>query len=97
MTIIKPLFDRVLIQPLKTEETTSFGLIIPETAQSTPQEAMVIAVGEGRALPDGTIPAMGVKPGDRVIYSQYSGTKIEYDGKSYILMSIQDLFAVVEA
>jgi chaperonin GroES len=95
MTKIKPLFDRVLIEPLKAEEKTQFGLIIPDSAQNPPQEAIVVAVGEGKRNPKGDLNPMGVEVGDRVIYSQYTGTKVEYDGKTYILMNVADLFAVV--
>jgi chaperonin GroES len=87
MTTIKPLADRVLIEPLKAEEVTSSGLVIPASAQSTPQEAMVIAVGP--EVTDVTI-------GDRVVYSLYGGTKLDYDGKSYIVIDIKDLVCVVE-
>jgi chaperonin GroES len=96
MTIIRPLFDRVLIEQIKAQETTSGGLIIPDSAQNPPQEAIVIAVGEGKRNSNGELNPMGVSVGDRVIFSQYSGTKVEYDGKSYILMNVADLFAVVE-
>ena len=95
MTQITPLFDRVLIEPLKAEEKTSSGLIIPDSAQNPPQEAIVIAVGEGKRNAKGDLNPMGVEVGDRVIYSQYTGTKVEYDGKTYILMNVADLFAVV--
>lgn len=96
MTIIRPLFDRVLIEQVKAQEKTSGGLIIPDSAQNPPQEAIVIAVGEGKRNSNGELNPMGVAVGDRVIFSQYSGTKVEYDGKSYILMNVADLFAVVE-
>ena len=87
MTTIKPLADRVLIEPLKAEETTASGLVIPASAQNTPQEAMVIAVG-----PEVTDVAIG----DRVVYSLYGGTKLDYDGKSYIVIDFTDLVCVVE-
>jgi len=96
MTIIRPLFDRVLIEQVKAQETTAGGLIIPDSAQNPPQEAVVIAVGEGKRNSNGELNPIGVSVGDRVIFSQYSGTKVEYDGKSYILMNVADLFAVVE-
>jgi len=96
MTIIRPLFDRVLIEQVKAQEKTSGGLIIPDSAQNPPQEAIVISVGEGKRNAKGELTPIGVEVGDRVIFSQYSGTKVEYDGKSYILMNVADLFAVVE-
>lgn len=87
MTTIKPLGKRVLIEPLKPAEKTSSGLIIPDSAQSVPQEAMVISVGSE---------VTDVKIGDRVIYSNYAGTKLEYDGHSYIVTECMDLVCVVE-
>jgi chaperonin GroES len=87
MTTIKPLGKRVLIEPLKPVEKTSSGLIIPETAQTIPQEAMVVSVGNE---------VTDVKIGDRVIYSNYAGTKLEYDGHSYIVVESMDLVCVVE-
>jgi chaperonin GroES len=87
MTTIKPLGKRVLIEPLKPVEKTSSGLIIPDTAQTVPQEAMVISVGNE---------VTDVKIGDRVIYSHYAGTKLEYDGHSYIVVESMDLVCVVE-
>jgi chaperonin GroES len=95
-TKIKPLFDRVLIEPNEAEETTSSGLILAPSAVTPPQEAVVIAVGDGKRDAKGELIPLDVNVGDRVIFSQYSGTKISYDGKSYILMNVADLFAVVE-
>lgn len=86
MTTIKPLADRVLIEPLKAEEVTASGLMIPVSAQNTPQEALVIAVGSE---------VTDVAIGDRVVYSLYGGTKLEYDGRSYIVIDVKDLVCVV--
>ena len=87
MTTIRPLINRVVVEPLKAAEKTTSGLYIPDAAQTVPQEAMVIAVG-----PD----VSDLKVGDRVIYSQYGGTKLDYDGKSYIVLDDKDIICVVE-
>jgi chaperonin GroES len=95
MTTIKPLGDKVLIQPIEAEQTTSSGLIIPDTAQQVPQEAIVIELGTGKKDNNGNLVPFDVKVGDKVIYSLYGGTKVSYDGKSYIIMETIDLIAVV--
>ena len=87
MTTIKPLARRVLIEPLKPVEKTSSGLFIPDSAQSVPQEANVISIG-----PDVKELAIG----DRVIYSNYAGTKLDYDGHSYIVVEEIDVICVVQ-
>jgi chaperonin GroES len=89
MTSLKPVGKRVIIEPLQAEETTTSGLIIPDTAKTTPQEATVIAIGTEVTTDD-------IKVGDVVIYSMYGGTKVSYGGKSYLIMDTVDLIAVVE-
>ncbi len=87
MTTIKPLARRVVIEPLKAVEKTSSGLFIPETAQSVPQEATVISIGSE---------VKDLAVGDRVIYSHYAGTKLDYDGHSYIVVEEIDVICVVK-
>ena len=94
---IKPLEDRILVQPLDAEQTTASGLVIPDTAKEKPQEGKVLAVGPGRFDEDGDkrIP-LDVKIDDVVIYSKYGGTEIKYNGEEYLLLSARDVLAVVE-
>ena len=94
---IKPLEDRILVQPLDAEQTTASGLVIPDTAKEKPQEGKVIAVGPGRFDEDGEnrIP-LDIKEGDVVIYSKYGGTEVKYDGQEYLLLSARDVLAIVE-
>ncbi|MCU0300980.1 MAG: co-chaperone GroES [Candidatus Nanopelagicales bacterium] len=94
---IKPLEDRILVQPLDAEQTTASGLVIPDTAKEKPQEGKVLAVGPGRFDEDGDkrIP-LDVKVDDIVIYSKYGGTEIKYNGEEYLLLSARDVLAVVE-
>ncbi len=94
---IKPLEDRILVQPLDAEQTTASGLVIPDTAKEKPQEGKVLAVGPGRFDEAGAnrIP-LDVKVDDVVIYSKYGGTEIKYHGEEYLLLSARDVLAVVE-
>jgi chaperonin GroES len=94
---IKPLEDRILVQPLDAEQTTASGLVIPDTAKEKPQEGKVLAVGPGRFDDAGAarIP-LDVKVDDVVIYSKYGGTEIKYNGEEYLLLSARDVLAVVE-
>ena len=87
---MKPLADRVLIEPTPAEEKTSSGLIIPDTAKEKPLKGTVIAVGPGKVDEP-----MTVKVGDSVIYGQYSGTEIKLDGKNYLIMREADIYGIV--
>jgi chaperonin GroES len=87
---IKPLADRVLVEPAAAEEKTSSGLFIPDTAKEKPQKGKVIAVGTGKKDEPLT-----VKVGDSVLYGKYSGTEISVEGKEYLIMRESDIFAVV--
>lgn len=93
---IKPLEDRVLVEPLAAEQTTASGLVIPDTAKEKPQEGRVVATGPGRFDEDGEkrIP-MDVKEGDIVVFSKYGGTELKYDGQEYLLLNARDILAVV--
>lgn len=92
---IKPLEDRVLVQPLEAEETTASGLVIPDTAKEKPQEAKVISVGPGRVDDKGVRIPVDVAEGDIVIFSKYGGTEVKYGGEEFLLLSARDILAVV--
>jgi chaperonin GroES len=94
---IKPLEDRILVQPLDAEQTTASGLVIPDTAKEKPQEGKVLAVGPGRFDDDGEkrIP-LDIAVDDVVVYSKYGGTEIKYNGEEYLILSARDVLAVVE-
>ena len=93
--MIKPLGDRVLVEPIAREETTASGIVLPDTAKEKPQEGKVIAVGKG-AYKDGVLVAPEVKVGDRVLFSKYAGTEIKYEGKDYLIMRESDIHAIFE-
>ncbi len=94
MATIKPLSDRVLVRPDAAEETTSSGIIIPDTAKEKPQRGTVVAVGPGK-VENGTKIDMSVKEGDQVLYGKYSGTEIELDGEEYLIMREADILGVI--
>ncbi len=95
-TTIKPLEDRVLVEPLEAETTTASGLVIPDTAKEKPQEGKVVAAGPGRIDDKGNRVPMDVAEGDIVIFSKYGGTEVRYNGKDYLLLNARDILAVVE-
>lgn len=96
---VKPLADKVLVKVMEEEEKTPGGIYLPDTAKEKPFKGKVIAVGSGKQLKDGRIVPfkdLGVKPGDTVIFSKYAGTEIKLNGERHILLSVDDIYAVVE-
>jgi len=87
---IKPLADRVLVEPAEAEEKTASGIIIPDTAKEKPQKGLVVAAGNGKKDEP-----MTVKVGDSVLYGKYSGTEINVDGKDYLMMRESDILAII--
>ncbi|MBD8498296.1 MULTISPECIES: co-chaperone GroES [Paenibacillus] len=92
--MIKPLGERVLIEAIAKEETTAFGIVLPDTAKEKPQEGRVVAVGSG-AIKDGQRIPLEVQEGDRVIFSKYAGTEIKFEGKEYLIMKESDIHAIL--
>jgi chaperonin GroES len=95
-TSIKPLGDRVLVEPLEREEVTSSGIVLPDTAKEKPQEGTVVSVGSGRVDDKGQKHALEVKAGNKVLYGKYAGTEIKIEGKDYLILSEKDILAVFE-
>src|SRR5467141_2755741 len=92
---IRPLDDRVVVEPLEAEDKTAGGILLPDTAKQKPQRGRVLAVGPGKLLDNGQRPALSVAKGDEVIYGRYSGTDIEVDGKDIKIMRESDILAKV--
>ncbi len=92
---LKPLGDRVIVEPLEKDEVTASGIYLPETAKEKPQEGLVLAIGPGRLDDNGKRIAMEVSNGDKVIYAKYSGTEVKLDDKKYLILSEKDILAVV--
>ena len=92
----RPLHDRVLIRVLDSEEKTSGGIIIPDTAKEKPQEGEVVAVGPGAKSEDGKIVLMDVKVGDIVLFGKWSGTEVKIDGTEYSIMKESDIMGIAK-
>ena len=87
---VKPLADRVLVEPAQAETTTASGIIIPDTAQEKPQKGQVVAIGNGKKDEPLT-----VKVGDTVLYGKYSGTELKFEGRDYMIMRESDILAII--
>ncbi len=94
---LRPLGDRVVVQPSAREEMTKSGIVIPDTAKEKPQEGRILAVGPGRVLDDGKREQMDLKKGDMVLYAKYGGTEFKLDGEDLLIVSQKDILAIVES
>ena len=92
--MIRPLGDKVVVEALEGEATSPGGIILPDTAKKKPQEGVVIAIGPGKVLENGSRAEMAVKEGDKVIYSKYGGTEVTVDGKDYVILDQDSIFAI---
>jgi chaperonin GroES len=93
---LQPLEDRIVVRTAEAEETTSSGLVIPDTAKEKPQQGEVLAVGPGRrSEQSGDIIKMDIEAGDTVVYSKYGGTEITLDGEDYLILNARDVLAKV--
>jgi chaperonin GroES len=94
--MIRPLYDRILAQRLDEHDRTSGGLFIPDNAREKPLEAVVIAVGSGKLLANGTIQPIAVKAGDKILIAKYSGSDVKLIGKDHIIVREDDVLGVLE-
>ena len=92
---VQPLGDRVLVKVLEAEEKTKGGIVLPDTAKEKPQQAEVVAVGNGKVQDGKTIP-LEVKVGDKVLYGRYSGTELDLEGEDYLMLKEDDIVAIVK-
>ena len=94
--MLKPLNDRVIVKAITAEETTRGGIVLPDTAKEKPKQGKVLSIGDGKLLDNGKRAALQVKEGDRVLFSSYAGNEVTVDGEEYLIMSEDDILAVVE-
>jgi|TARA_B100000886_G_scaffold36182_1_gene22522 chaperonin GroES len=92
---LKPLADRVVVEPAPAEDKSAGGIILPDTAQEKPQQGTVVAVGSGKVSDSGNLVEMTVKKGDKVLYGKYSGSEVTFDGVDYVIMRESDILAVL--
>jgi chaperonin GroES len=95
-TKLTPIGDKVLVKRIEAEGKTKGGIVIPDTAKEKPKQGKVIAVGSGRLLKGGKLAPFTVKKNDRILFSSYAGTEVKVDGEEYLLMSEDDVLAVIE-
>jgi chaperonin GroES len=93
---IRPLDDRVVVEPLEAAEKTQGGIVLPDSAKEKPTKGKVISVGEGKLLDSGKRAELLVKKGDKVLYGKYAGTEITVDGKDYLILKENDILAKIE-
>jgi chaperonin GroES len=93
---VRPLHDRILIKRIEEKETVKGGIIIPDTAKEKPQEAEVIAVGNGKKNEEGKVVPLDVKAGDRILFGKYSGTEIKLDGEEFLIIREEEVLGVLE-
>lgn len=93
----RPLYDRILVERVESEEITKGGIIVPDSAKEKPQQGKVIAVGQGKRLEDGKLIPLEVKAGDTILFGKYSGSEIKIEGNEYLIMKEDDVLGLVES
>ncbi|MEY3465732.1 MAG: co-chaperone GroES [Gammaproteobacteria bacterium] len=93
---IRPLHDRVIVKRLEEERTSPGGIVIPDSAAEKPSQGKVVAIGKGKILEDGSVRALDVKVGDKILFGKYSGTEVKVDGDDLLVMREEDIMAIIE-
>ncbi|MBT4878855.1 MAG: co-chaperone GroES [Alphaproteobacteria bacterium] len=96
MSVVKPLYDRVLVRRTESEQKTAGGIILPDSAQEKPQEGEVVAAGNGTLKENGTIVPLEIKTGDKILFAKWSGTEVKVNGEELIIMKESDILATIE-
>ena len=94
---LRPLYDRIVVKRIEEKETTRNGIFIPDSAKEKPQEGEVVAVGKGKRLENGSLVALDVAAGDRILFGKYSGSDIKLDGEEYLIMREDEVLGILEA
>ncbi|MGO9569151.1 MAG: co-chaperone GroES [Desulfomonilaceae bacterium] len=93
----RPLYDRILVERVESEEVTKGGIILPDTAKEKPQQGKIIAVGSGKRSEDGKIIPLELKAGDTILFGKYSGSEIKIEGTEYLIMKEDDVLGLIES
>jgi chaperonin GroES len=93
---VRPLYDRILVKRVEEETKTAGGLFIPDTAKEKPQQGVIVAVGHGKLLDDGSLRKLEVKAGDKILFAKYSGSDIKMDGVEHLILREDDILGVIE-
>jgi len=94
---IRPLYDRVVVKRIEEQQAMQGGLYIPDSAKEKPQEGEVVAVGKGKRLENGTLVALDVQAGDRILFGKYSGNDIKLDGEEYMIMREDEILGILDS
>ena len=94
---IRPLHDRVIVKRVEEDRTSPGGIVIPDTAAEKPVQGKIVAVGKGKILEDGSVRALDVKVGDKILFGKYSGTEVKLEGEDLVVMREEDVMAVIES
>ena len=95
-TKLRPLNDKIVVKRLEAEQTTKGGIVLPDSAKEKPKEGVVVSIGAGKMLKDGERAGFSVQEEDRIIFSSYAGTEVKIDGQEYLIMSEDDVLAIVD-
>ena len=93
---VRPLYDRILVKRVEEESKTAGGLFIPDSAKEKPQQGVIVAVGSGKLLDDGSLRKLDVKAGDKILFAKYSGSDIKMDGVEHMILREDDILGVIE-
>ena len=93
---VKPLYDRILVKRIAEDAKTKGGLYIPDSAKEKPSEALVVAVGSGIVLEDGSLRKLDVKKGDKILFGKYAGAEIKLDGEEHLILKEEDVLAIIQ-
>ncbi len=93
---LRPLYDRILVERLESEEVTKGGIILPDSAKEKPQQGKIIAAGEGRRTDEGKIIPLKVKEGDLILFGKYTGSEVKIEGTEYLIMKEDDIMGIIE-
>ena len=94
---IRPLYDRIVVKRVETQEQKIGGLFIPDSAKEKPQEGEVVAVGKGKRLEDGKVVPLDVQVGDRILFGKYSGSDVKLDNEEYLIMREEEVLGILDA
>ncbi len=93
---IRPIGEKILLKRMEAEETTAGGIVLPDTAKEKPKKGTIVALGEGKLMPDGSRAEFQVSTGDKVLFSSYAGQEIKVEGEEYMLMEESDILAILD-
>jgi chaperonin GroES len=93
---VRPLYDRILVKRIEEEQKTAGGLFIPDSAKEKPQQGVIVSIGQGKVMEDGSLRKLELKAGDKILFAKYSGSEIKMDGVEHLILREDDVLGVIE-